>query len=316
MFLLLPSLVIQATTTSVTLNNGVVMPVVAAGTWQYSAAAAEQSVAAALSVGIRHIDTAHDYCADGSTADCTGRGGSNQVGIAKALAASSVPRSEIFITTKVPPCGNQGITRAACAADSLKAAQKNLDELGVGYVDLLLVHFPPIIGGCGPVNCGVIREQWRALAQVLAANKTRAVGVSNFCESCFRCLAGDAGAIVPAVNQFEYHIGMGADPIGLVSYCKANGVMPQAYSPLGDNTTELISGPLVNAIGGAHGKSGVQVALKWIWSHGVAVTTKSSSPVHLAEDLDLFDWQLTPAEMAKADASSAPKGKPSFACSA
>ena len=311
--LLLPT-VSHGVPTSVTLNNGVVMPVVAAGTWQYTSAIAEQSIAAALSVGIRHIDTAHDYCADGTTGDCPKRGGSNQLGIAKALAASTIPRSEVFITTKVPPCGNQGISRANCTADTLEAAQRNLDELGVAYIDLLLIHFPPLIGGCSPLNCGILREQWAALSQFAVANKTRAVGVSNFCESCLRCLAKDAGALVPAVNQFKFHIGMGPDPAGLVSYCRARGVMPQAYSPLGDNTTELINGPLVTSIGKAHGKSGVQVALRWIWAQGVAVTTKSSNLAHLAADADLFDWQLTPKELAATDASNTPKGSPSFAC--
>ena len=188
---------------TVTLNNGVVMPIVAAGTWQYDTDAAEQSITAALGVGARHIDTAHDYCADGSTSDCSKHGGSNQQGIAKALKSSSVARSDLFITTKVPPCGMQGVSRSKCTDDTVAAAQKNLDELGTSYVDLLLIHFPPV-GGCGALNCGVIREQWKALATVLAANQTRTVGVSNFCISCFKCLEKDAGAIVPAVNQVEY----------------------------------------------------------------------------------------------------------------
>ena len=118
------------------------------------------------------------------------------------------------------------------------------------------------------------------------------------------------------MNQFKYHIGMGADPEGLVSYCKSKGIVPQAYSPLGDNTTELISGPLVSRLGQAHGKSGVQVALKWIWQNGVAVLTKSGNPAHLKQDLDLFDWSLTSDEMASANAATTPKGAPSFMCHA
>ena len=241
-------------------------------------------------------------------------GGSNQVGIAKALKASSVPRERLFITTKVPACGVQGISRKACGADSVAAADSNLRELGLPYVDLLLIHFPPPLG-CR-ANCAVIREQWKALTDAhLRTNRTRALGVSNFCISCLECLASTpGGAVVPAVNQFKYHMGMGADPGGLISHCVAKGIAPQAYSPLGDNTTELISGPLVRSLGAAHGKSGVQVALRWIWQHGVAVTTKSSNPAHLEQDLDLFAWQLSSAEMAKADASTTPKGTPSFMC--
>lgn len=295
----------------VTLNNGVMMPVVSAGTWQYDTATAQDSVASALQIGFTHIDTAHDYCADGSTGSC--KTGSNQVGIGKALAASSLKRSDYFITTKVPGCGSQGIGFATCAEDSAKAAQTNLDELGLPYVDLLLVHFPPM-GGCGAINCAKMREQWKALSAFYAANKTRALGVSNFCVSCLKCLADVSGAVTPAVNQFKYHVGMGADPEGLMSYCKTHGVQPQAYSPLGDNSSELITGPLVSRAGAAHNKSGAQVALRWVWQHGVALSTKADKEEYLREDLDLFDWTLSDAEMAEADGSTTPAGTPSFMC--
>lgn len=304
------------------LNNGVEMPAVAAGTWQYTTDYAEQSAAAALSVGIRHIDTASDYCADGMCGDCSTHGGSNQPGIAKAIATAKIDRSELFITTKVKGCGKQGLSFEDCASESVKLAQANNDALGVDHVDLLLVHFPPDTSGCGGKCtgqvCDKMREQWKALSQQFyAANKTRALGVSNFCVSCLDCLAQDpAGALVPAVNQFKYHIGMGADPSKLVSRCKSAGIVPQAYSPLGDNTTELINGKLVSAIGAAHGKSGVQAALRWIWQNGVAVTTKSGNPEHLRQDADLFDWQLTDDEMKQANAATEPSGTPSFACSA
>ena len=303
---------------SIRLNNGVEMPVVAAGTWQYDKDYAQKSVTEAIAAGFTHIDTAHDYCADGTTAsfagaDCTSKGGSNQVGIAPAIKGR---RAALFLTTKVPGCGAQGTSFRNCGADSVAAADKNLAELGVHYVDLLLIHFPPL-GGCGARNCHAIQQQWHALTQShLQTNKTRALGVSNFCISCLKCLAETPGALVPAVNQFQYHVGMGADPGGLVSYCKAQGIVPQAYSPLGDNTTELITGDLVNSIGKVHNKTGVQVALRWIWQHGVAVTTKSGNLEHLKQDLDLFDWQMSDEQLARADAATSPKGKPSFMCCA
>ena len=261
-------------------------------------------------MGFTHIDTAHDYCADGTTGSC--KTGSTQVGIAKAIAG--VARDSLFITTKVPGCGMQGIGRSTCAADSLAAAEANLRELNTSYVDLLLVHFPPM-GGCGALNCPVIQSQWAALESFYAQKKAKSIGVSNFCVSCLDCLAKNASATVPAVNQIEFHIGMGADPEGLLSTCAARGIVPQAYSPLGDSTPELISGDLVTSIGAAHNKSGVQVALRWIYQHGVAVTTKSTNAAHLAQDLDIFDWKLTDAEQARADAAAKPKGTPSFMCS-
>ena len=109
---------------------------------------------------------------------------------------------------------------------------------------------------------------------------------------------------------------MGADPEGLISYTSSKGILTQAYSPLGDNTTELITGSLVTSIGKAHAKSGVQVALRWIAQHGVAVTTKSSNPAHIKQDLDLFSWELSADEMSRADAATSPHGSPSFMCKA
>lgn len=119
---------------------------------------------------------------------------------------------------------------------------------------------------------------------------------------------------MPVLNQVQYHIGMGADPEGLMSYCKSKNIVVEAYSPLGDNTTELITGKVTTAIGQKYNKSSVQVALKWIWQHGHPLTTKSSNPIHLAEDIDLFDWSLTDDEMLQLDAETTPKGNPSFMC--
>ena len=114
----------------------------------------------AFKQGFRHIDAAHDYCGDGTTGKCSGAT-SNQGGIGAALQASGVARSEFFVTTKVPGCGKQGISRDQCGADSVAAAKRNLAELGLSQVDLLLVHFPPL-GGCGALNCEIIQSQYKA----------------------------------------------------------------------------------------------------------------------------------------------------------
>jgi diketogulonate reductase-like aldo/keto reductase len=99
-----------------------------------------------------------------------------------------------------------------------------------------------------------------------------------------------------------------------VSYCQGRGIAVEAYSPLGDNTRALIHGNLTAAIGAAHKKTAVQVALRWIWQHGVALTTKSKNPEHLAQDLDIFDWELSHDEMAQLDAATHPSYHPSFMC--
>merc|ERR1711865_398017 len=280
--------VANAFTPSVQLNDGSMMPRIAAGTWQYKHDQVQQAISAALTVGYRHIDTAHDYCDNGSTGDCTAVGKS----------------------------GKQGIGFDTCAEDSVAAAKDNLVQLGMSYTDLLLVHFPPS-GGCGPKNCVAMRKQWQALTdEVLLKNLTRTLGVSNFCVSCLKCLA-EAGSdvVTPAVNQVEFHIGMGADPEGLMSYSAEKGIIVEAYSPLGTNTTELINGHLTTMIGAAHNKSSPEVALNWILRHIPAVTTKSANPAHLAEDLAVLDWKLTESDMQTLDAATKPSGTPSFMCS-
>lgn len=284
---------------SITLNNGVSMPVIAAGTWQYSPSEAKASVKAAIAAGFKHIDAAFDY--------------NNQEAVGAGIKETGVNRSDIFVTSKVPGCGLQGISRTHCGQDSLAVIQKNLDQLGTTYLDLVLIHFPPV-GGCGPLNCPIIRKQWAAFESAYAQKKVRSIGVSNFCVSCFECLFGGNYSITPAVNQVQYHVGEGVDPGGLFSYCKKHGIVTEAYSPLGDNKTEILSGKLTTSIAKAQNKTAAQVALRWIWQNGVALTTKSSSFEHLKEDLDIFDWSLTEEEMSKLNAATQPAGKPSFMC--
>ena len=231
---------------NVKLNNGVEFPMISLGTWQYSTQQATDVVKLGLSLGFNHIDTANDY--------------RNQEGVGAAL--KGVNRSSYFLTTKVPS--------QPLAASAYKSTMKDLDDdlsqLGLAFVDLMLLHFPPM----GNVKeCGAMQEQWRAMEDFYKAGKARAIGVSNYCPSSFECIFKTAN-VTPAVNQVQYHIGMGADPGGIKSYCAKKGVVLQAYSPLGDGTTELINGPLVSGIGKAHNKTGAQVALRWVVQQGSA----------------------------------------------
>ena len=97
-----------------------------------------------------------------------------QVGVGRAIAASGIAREDLFITTKIPGCGLQGVSRAKCGPDSVRDVETNLRQLNVSYIDLLLVHFPPI-GGCGALNCGVIQSQWQALEALVAKKQVRAL---------------------------------------------------------------------------------------------------------------------------------------------
>jgi len=153
--------------------------------------------------------------------------------------------------------------------------------------------------------------------------KATAIGVSNFCPSCFECLK-DADTF-PMVNQIQYHVGSGVNEKAkdLIEYHKSHGVVTQGYSTLGNTplghhaSADILHGNLTSSIAKAHNVSTVQVALKWVVSHGIAAVTKSSNPAHLASDVDLWSWDLTEADMAALDAHRSPDSPsyPSFACS-
>jgi diketogulonate reductase-like aldo/keto reductase len=145
-------------------------------------------------------------------------------------------------------------------------------------------------------------------------------GVSNFCPSCFACLStGTKDPIWPAVNQIQYHVGMGSDPEGLLSYCSARGIVVQAYSPLASG--KLLSPPPAElaAVAKAQGKSAAQVALKWILQQDAApmsLVTKADTREYITEDIELFDWSLTPAQMHTLDSATKPSNVPSWGCTA
>lgn len=287
---------------TVTLNNGVVMPVISAGTWQYNASVAKASCEDALTAGYSHFDTAHDY--------------QNQDGVGQFFkeAVAKVGRNNLFLTSKVPGCGvpGQGVRGGKyCFNDTVKLFEEDLTLLDVPFVDLMLVHFPP--GGCNALSCPEIQAQWSAFEDMYAQKKARAIGVSNYCQSCFECLF-KTSKVTPAVNQVQYHVGMGPDPIGLHTYLKTKGIVMQAYSPLGDGSSELITGNLTNGIGKNYNKSGAQVALKFILQHGVPFSTKSTKEKNLLSDIDLFDFTISDADMATLDAATSPKGDVSFMC--
>lgn len=314
LLLLLPSLLVTAGAAgvpTVELRNGVKMPMLAAGSWQYNSSQAAASISAALSSGFTMVDTALDY--------------HNQDGVGRALAA--VPRESVFVETKVPGCLLDPTTLNPfnCYGDTKKNLETNLRLLNLSYVDLVIVHFPPLpsllLRTCSRDlgQCELIKQQWKAMEEFYEGGKARAIGVSNYCESCFDCLR--EADVFPMVNQVQYHLGMGADPKRFFSFGKAHGVVVQAYSVLGNfdltrqASSAILTSNVTKAIARAHGKSPVQVALKWVVSQGVPAVTKSANPLHLAADLDLWSWDLTPAQLDLLNAQTSPAGSPSFACS-
>lgn len=310
------------------LSNGVEMPVVSAGVWQYTPEQAAQSVQIALDSGFRHIDTAYDY--------------KNQQGVAKALKgamANGISRESIFVTTKVPGCGGEedvsGATPEECRNDTAARIQDDLRLLELDHIDLLLVHFPPCKGGVSPgggtntsacfVNktgcslessCALVRAQWEEVTQAYDKKLLRAVGVSNYCSKCLECIKGYTPQ--PMVNQVHYQVGMGPDPQGFKSLANRSNMALQSWSPLGmggKGSKQIMQGNLTTSIAKKHGKSPVQVALKWVVSQGACVSTKSLNASHMRENLDLFDFELDGDDMRELDqARFEEAGEPSFLC--
>lgn len=309
---LLPA-VRAASVPTVTLRNGLKMPMIFAGSGAWNSTRTFDSFSAALKVGFTALDTAHEY--------------GNQGGVGRAL--KGVLRENVFVETKVPGCltDPSSLNPFACYSDTKKVLDDNLKLLNLSYVDLVLIHYPPapswIFRSCSnwTGGCQMVRRQWQAMEDFLKAGKARAIGVSNYCPSCFDCL--HYAEIFPMVNQIQYHVGMGLDPKGFMTYAQQRGMIIQAYGSLGNPPLDprdpgpspiILHGNTTSQIGRAHNKSSVQVALKWLVDQGIPAITKSSNPEHLAEDLDLWSFNLTYEETSALNAMTKPAGSPSFAC--
>jgi len=240
------------------------MPMLGLGTFDLRGDDCERAVAAALAMGYRHLDTAAAY--------------GNETAVGRAIAASGVPREEIFLTTKV--------WYDSLRADALRrSADDSLARLGTEYVDLLLVHWP---------NDAVpLEESLAALAALEAAGKARAIGVSNFTVRHLRQAAASGAALV--ANEVEYHPYLNQD--ALLAEMRPRGMILIAYCPLAQG--RVASDPTLAAIGARHEMSAAQVALRWLIQQPlVAAIPKAGSERHMAENLAVFDFALDEREMA------------------
>ncbi|MGN8245166.1 aldo/keto reductase [Cellulomonas soli] len=250
---------------SVTLNNGVPMPILGFGVFQVPDEQTEQVVADALAAGYRHLDTAAVY--------------GNEAGVGRAIAASGIPREELFITTKlwVHDGGEDGTRRAFDAS---------LERLGLDHLDLYLIHQP----------YGDVYSSWRAMQDLYGQGRVRAIGVSNFYPDRLVDLITNTD-VVPAVNQVETHpFFQRADYQTLMA---EHGVQIEAWGPLAEGRNDIFTNPTLTEIGQVYGKSVAQVALRWLVQRGVVVIPKSVRPERMAENLDVFDFQLTDDDMAR-----------------
>eukprot|EP00466_Bigelowiella_natans_P015140 jgi/Bigna1/33626/e_gw1.2.53.1 len=286
-------------TDNVALSNGVIMPMAATGVWRFSDAEAEKGVTDAIAAGFRHIDTANNY--------------SNQHGVGVALKGHD--RSSIFLTTKIESCDSLKALET-CRVFTQTKLEEDLSQLALDYVDLMLLHNPPG-GGCRiPLNCQIIQEQWRAMQEFYFNGSARAIGVSNFCQDCFECLASSKhSTVMPMVNQIRYHVGMGRDLYGLISYMHDKGIVPQAWSPLARGTLAHDFDTKAIAAGLSTDKldiTAAQVALRWLVQHRIAVVSAAKDPIFLAQNSAIFDFELAEADMARLDAKNDSSDTPSF----
>ena len=260
--------------------HGARIPRIGLGTWRSTHDEGVQAVRAALAAGYRHIDTAARY--------------ENEEAVGQALAASGVPRDEVFVTTKVWHTELR-------AADFRRAAQASIARLGLDHVDLLLVHWP---------NPEVpLEETIGALCDAQQSGLTRHIGVSNFPVALLDRAV--ALASVPLVaNQCEYHPYL--DQTKVLAACRRHGMALIAHTPLGSG--KLLADPVIAEIAREHGRKPAQIILRWLMQQpGVAAVPKSSNPVRIAENLAVFDFQLDAGEMARIGALARADGRVSQA---
>ncbi len=246
------------------LHDDNTIPALGLGVGELSDADTERAVSAALEMGIRLIDTAAVY--------------GNEEAVGRAIAASGIPRAEIFVTTKLANAdqGFQG------GQDALKVS---LDKLGMEYVDLYMIHWP-----AGDISKYV--DSWGALIKVHNDGTARSIGVCNFSDEDLSTII-DLSYVSPVVNQIELHPLLNQAALRAVH--AERGIVTQAYSPLGIGA--LLSNPTVASIAAEYGKTPAQVLIRWSLQLGNSVIPRSSSPERIAENLDVFGFELAAEHM-------------------
>ncbi len=254
-------------TPHLTLNDGHTIPQFGLGVWQVDDDEAARVVGEALEVGYRHIDTARVY--------------KNEAGVGKAIAASGIPRDELFITTKLWNSDQgRGTVRAA--------AEASLERLGLEQVDLYLIHWPA-------PKYGKHVESWEAMIEVHEAGLARSIGVSNFMQTHLDDLAA-ATDVVPVVNQIEVHPAF--QQRDLRAFQDERGILTESWSPLGSGNYDLAELPGFAAIAERHGKTVQQIAIRWHLQEGLIVFPKTTRLERLIENAAVFDFELSADEMA------------------
>lgn len=250
---------------TVTLNDENTMPVLGLGVGELSDSETEQAVSAALSAGYRLIDTAAAY--------------GNEEAVGRAIAASGVPREQLFVTTKLatPDLGFQS---------SQEALTASLQRLGLDYVDLYLIHWPA-------GEQGKYVDSWGGLMKLREDGDTRSIGVCNFLAENLSDII-ELSFFTPAINQIELHPLLNQAELRGVN--AGYGIVTEAYGPLG--VGKLLDNSTITGVAQAHGKTAAQVLLRWSLQLGNVVVARSANPERIKSNLEVFDFELTDDEMA------------------
>lgn len=260
----------MASAPTITLASGHSIPQIGLGTWPLDDAQAADTVLAALELGYRHVDTAENY--------------GNEAGVGEGIRRSGLPREEVFITSK--------FNRKWHSVHGVRTAWENaVRRIGVDYLDLYLIHWP------NPAQ-GTYVEAWEGLIALRDEGKVRSIGMSNFFPAHVRRVV-EATGVAPDVDQLQ--ISPYWTKRDMREFNSAQGTVTEAYTPIGRGT-ELLTAPAVVAAAEAHGVTPAQAVLRWHTQQGLVAIPKSSHRDRLAENLDVFGFNLTQAELEALDA--------------
>jgi 2,5-diketo-D-gluconate reductase A len=259
------------TAATITLNDGRTIPQLGFGVFQIDPGETAQAVTTALEAGYRHIDTAEMY--------------RNERGVGEAVRASGLDRADVYVTSKLSNACHE-------PDEARRAFDRTLSELGFDYVDLFLIHWPlPTLYG------GDYVSTWKTLEEFQRDGRARSIGVSNFEVAHLERLAAECD-LVPAVNQIELHPYFLNDEVR--AYGEARGIATEAWSPIAQGA--VLGDPVIEEIARDVDRTTAQVVLRWHIQRGSIVFPKSTTPSRIAENLQVFDFELGPGQMERIDA--------------
>lgn len=265
----------KSVTDTLRLENGREIPCVGYGTWETPDEDAKKCVKCALEAGYRHIDTAAAY--------------GNEKGVGEGIKASGVKREDIFLTTK-HWVSERGYDK------TIAAVEASLKALGTDYLDLYLIHWP-CVEKVTPEWQEINADTWRGFEKMHRDGKILSLGVSNFEEKHIEALKKFA-KIPPVVNQIEFHPGY--NQLDVVEYCQKNGILVEGWSPLGHG--QVLGSAAIAGFAEKYGVTPAKICIRYALQHGVVPLPKSTNPARIADNMDVFGFEISAEDMAAIDA--------------